>query len=282
MSLLVEDAEVTHTTKDTARSKLDTPFVYWIPGKKIGFLRIGFKIRDYYLKYLETDDFSHIEAAIPDISLMIGWCWTKLWGVREPDTYIMDPVAYFFILKLKDKALPTDYGFPHYVRVMVRRHLIKHFYKYEQTRQGDRSIRAFTYKPFPTARDVEHKIFVDDLIECVLKHLENDTRLDLWERHVSKYIAECTLRDKPISQHVIKMKYGFDVKKDREQLRFLVDFTDVTVRNYLYWVRECIPNIYGDESPQFLHQFELADEQIDLTDEENLSEYYTEMGYLRP
>jgi hypothetical protein len=283
MNQLVVDAEVTHTTKNIAltKFKFNYPFIYWVYFKNIGYLRLGFKIKDAYIKYLETDDFSHIENAVPDITLLIGWCWSKLFGEREHDPDVMDPVAYYFIFKLRDKALPIDYGFPSYVRIMIRRHLLRHFYKQEQQKGGDRSIRTFTYRPFPTARDVEHKIFIDDLKVCLLERLEHDTRLDETERKVSKYIAECALKGVKISEHLIDLKFGLNVKKDKEKLRFLVDFTDVTVRNYLYWVRKCIPNIYGDEKNQFVSIFELNDEdEVDFSDEEELKAYYAEMGHL--
>jgi hypothetical protein len=282
MSQLVADVEATPITKNTAHCKFDPPFIYWIYRKKIGYLRLGFRIRDYYRKYCDTDDFKHVEDAIPDISLLVGWCWHRLFGLREHDPDIMDPVVYYIIMKMKDKALPTDYGFPSYVRVVARRHLLRHFYKFEQSRLGDRSIRSFTYKPFPTARDVEHKIFIEDLKECLLDHLENNTRLDETERQICKYIALCSLRGDMISEHLINIKYGFSAKKNREKLKFLVDFTDVTVRNYLYWVKDCIPNIYGDEKNQFVSMFEIDEDEQDFKDEETLQSYYTEMGYLRP
>lgn len=281
MNALVVDAEAIPTIKNTAHCKFDPPFVYWIYGKNIGYIRLGFQIRERYRKYLETDDFKYIEEAIPDISLLVGWAWTRVFLHQDHDRDVMDPVVYHVIFKLTKKVVPDSGGFPNYCKLMIIRELLKCYYKAEQIKKGDRSIRTFTYRPFPTAYDVEHKIFIDDLQDCVLDYITHDTRLDENERNICRYLAVCSLKGDLPSNNLIKVKFGLNSFKDPKRLRFLVDFTDVKVRNYLYRVRESIPNLYGDDKQAYFSSFEYEEEEEDVTDEAALQNRHTQMGYLR-
>ena len=228
------------------------PFIYDVPGERRGFLPLGMKIRDYYLRWVATEDFKHVENAIPVISIFVGMGWKKIFGAREIDVDILDPVAYKIILKFIAKVIPTEHSFAFWLRTLVRRCLIRGAYKSLVPEAGDKSVRPFNYHPFMSPGDIENNIFISEMKDLLLDHIEHKIRLDVDKRLACRYLAEALMEEKMPSPLVLKTKFGIPY---REQ-QFYVDITTVIVRSELYKLRESLPHLYTNERMPFVMVFE--------------------------
>jgi hypothetical protein len=240
------------------------PFIYATHGDGRGFLKIGMSIRNHYLRWQATDDYKHVELAIPEMCAFVGWGWKKLFGGKAFDFDVMDPVVYMIITRFIGHVLPIDYSIAHWLKVLVRRNLLRNAYKTLHPKDGDRSIRSFSYRPFSVATDVEHKIFVEEMQGIILNYIEHDTRLDFNERKACRYIAEGLLKEKLPSPLVLKDKYGIPYGNQE----FYLDFAKVVMRNELYKIRSSIPFLYGSEKEPFVMEDEETHE-LEEEDQEN-------------
>jgi len=244
------------------------PFIYSRHGDNRGFLKIGMAIRNHYLKWVATENYKHVERAVPEIALFVGWQWKKIFGNKDFDYDIIDPVAYIIIFEFVKQKLPIDYSIAHWIRTIARRNLLREAYrKAFIPEQGDASIRTFSYKPFPVAADVEHRIFIEEMKEIILDYIEHCTRLDFNERQACRYIAESLIAGKRVSPLVLSSKYR--IPDDR--MKFYIDFTKVVMRNELYKIREDIPELYGSEKEPFVvefHDWRDEDEEEDAESED--------------
>jgi len=242
------------------------PFTYAEDGNGSGFLKLGMGIRNHYIRWLATEEFEHVERAIPVISLFVGWGWKKLFGFRPFDLDVMDPVAYKIIFKFAEQSLPIDYSLAHWLKVLVRRNLVRQAYKTFMPEHGDKSIRSFNYRPFAVPADIEHRIFISEMQEIVLDYVEHDTRLDFNERKACRYIAEALMKEKLPSPLVLLNKYGIEYRRQE----FYLDFTRVVVRSELYKVRDALPFLYGNEEEHFVavlddYEYEETENEEDST-----------------
>lgn len=241
------------------------PFIYASPGDGRGFLKIGMAIRNHYLRWIATNEYKHVELAIPEMSALVGWGWKKIFGGKPFDFDVIDPITYMIIDRFIKHAIPPDYGIAHWLRVLVRRNIIRNAFKTLHPEKGDRSIRDFTYRPFSVASDVEHKIFVEEMQELILSYIEHDTRLDFNERKACKYIAKVLLKEKLPSPVWLKNTYGIPYRNQE----FYLDFTKVVVRNELYKIRSSIPFLYGSEKEPFVMEYK---ESYELEEEDQEEE----------
>jgi len=228
------------------------PFIYYKEGEGTSYIWLGFQIRDSYIRWIATADFKHVEAAIPNIALLVGWQWKKLFGGKGLDLDVLDPVAYKIIFKFIEMTLPINYSMPNFLKTVARRNLIRLAYKSFIPEVGDKTIRAFNYRPFPVPADAENRMFVDDMKEIVLDYVEHDTRLDNSKRRACRYIAELMLQERLPGPIVLRDKYSIPY----EDQEFYLDFTRVIVRTELYKLRAELPFLYGNEEKPFVMEFD--------------------------
>lgn len=222
------------------------PFTYDVIDDRRSFALIALTVRDNYLKWLDTKDEKYLEAAVPDLASYVGKMWKQSIGVPM-DLECLDKVAYRFVMRFYNNGLPSDYKLPSYLWLSVRRDLIRAYYK-TYLPEGDRSVREFSYHPFMSPADIEHKIFVGEMVELLIKHIECGTRLDESERAACKYLATVIVQEKMPSPLILKSKYGIPYKNQQ----FYVDFTTVVLRNELYKLRDSLPCLYSNERKPFI------------------------------
>ncbi|MHA2066330.1 MAG: hypothetical protein ACXABY_18320, partial [Candidatus Thorarchaeota archaeon] len=224
------------------------PFIYYKEGEGRSFVYQGIVIRECYLKWIATEDFSHVEAAVKDIALLVGWQWKKLFGGKGLDVDVLDPVTYKIIFKFMEHGLPINHSMGHYLKTLIRRNLLRLAYKTVMPLEGDKTVRAFNYRPFSVPADAENRMFLDDMKEIVLDIVEHGTRLDFRKRRACRYIAELMLQEKLPSPLVLLDKYAIPYGEQE----FYLDFTRVIVRKELYKLRSSLPFLYGNEEKPFV------------------------------
>jgi len=224
------------------------PFIYDAPGDRRGITRVGFAIRDNYLRWIATGDDKFVDQAIPDIAALIGKVWRKLVSSKPMDPDFMDPVAYKIILRFHSHTLPTASLLPRFLRLTIYRDLYRQIYKTYIPDSGDRSVRDFSYHPFLSPADIEHRIFIREIQELLLDHIEFNTRVEEGKRKACRYLAETMMANKMPSPLILKKKYDIPYKEQQ----FYVDFTTVILRNELYKLRDSLPHLYTDERKPFI------------------------------
>ena len=237
------------------------PFTYDVPGDNRGFMPLGMEIRKNYLKWEATKDEKHLNTAVPLIARLIGWCWKKLFGSKALDPDVLDPVAYKIIIKFVDCELPVGFHCAHWLRTLVRRNLLRIAYKTYVPEEGDKSIRGFSYKPYMSPADVEHRIFVSEVKELLLDYIETSTRFDEDKRSACRYLAIVLMEEKMPSPMILKVQFGIPYSEQA----FYVDFTMVILRNELYKLRKETPHLYSNEREPFVAVF--GDDYNDFEEE---------------
>lgn len=242
------------------------PFIYDTWGDRRGLQRVGFAVRDLYLQWIAVADKNYLELATAEIAILIGKIWRRSIGSpMDPD--LMDPVAYKLILKFYNHKLPFDYALPMHLIMSARRDLIRLVVKPMLPEQGDKSIRDFSYHPFMSPADIEHQIFVEEMKELLLDHIENNTRVDEDKRKACRYLATTLMENKMPSPLILLKKYGIPYKEQQ----FYVDFTSVILRNELYRLRDSIPSLYNTERKPFIPPGDEDDESEKNWDTETVS-----------
>jgi len=244
------------------------PFVYDVPGDRRGFLPIGMKIREHYLRWVDTSDYKHLDSAVPLIALFVGRSWKNVFAAKQMDQDILDPVAYRIIFKYLSKDLPTEHSFAHFLRVMTRRAIVRAAYKTYIPEEGDKSIRSFTYHPFNSPADIEHNIFLKEITKLLLEHIEHNTRFDERKRKACRYLAEVLILEKLPSPLMLRDVFGIPYNEQQ----FYLDFTTVVLRNELYKIRESVPQLYGNERAPFVAVFRDEEEDDELEEAEDQEE----------
>jgi len=245
------------------------PFTYGLHrGETHSRIRLGFMVRDHYLRWFATENIKHFEAAVPLITRLVGCLWRKMfrWSLAY-DFDVLDPAAYSIILRFYKMTLPVDgYSLPSFMDVMARRQITREYNRAWVPEGDGRVVRTYSLRPFATASDVENRIFIEDLKELMFLRLATYPRLTHEEGLACCYIGECLMDGKLVSHRVLQDKYG--IPKDRQ--RTYVDIAKVVMRKELYAVRKAIPHLYGSEEVPFINMFELTDEEKE--DEEDGSE----------
>ncbi len=224
------------------------PFTYELEGDLRHFLPLGMKIREHYLLWRETDNYDHLDDAVPLMARLVGWTWKQIFGKRQIDQDLLDPIVYKIVFKFVDKTLPTQHSLAEWLRVMCRRLVVRAAYKTYIPEDGDKSVREFNYRPFMSPGDVEHLIFVEEMKELILDYIEHDTRFDVVIRQACRYLASVLMQEKMPSPWILKDKFGIPYKEQQ----FYIDFTTVVLRNELYKFRDSLPHLYGNERRPFV------------------------------
>jgi hypothetical protein len=240
------------------------PFNYTLTSDdKRGTLKLGMMIRREYIRwvFLPNEDLERFEIIVGLLSLFVARAWRMVFHGRPYDLDVMDPVVYKLAIKLYNKELTVEFSLPKYMLVASRRLLIRNMYEYRFIpKRVDRSVRAFNYTHFPTYKDVEHRVYVNDVKELLLDYLGIDTRLDEEEREACVCIAQEYLmnwENPPVG--MLMTKFGLT----RKHCLFLIDFTKVVLRSRLYVLKKDVPELFKDTSVRAAYQLEYIDDNVD-------------------
>lgn len=242
--------------KDKQSYNFIHPFVYEVRDDKRSFFRMGMQLRKLYIRWVSLEDPVDFEKAVPLICQLVGRQWHKMFGGQALDQDAADPVVYDIIDRFLKMKFTIEYSFASWLKKMVWYELVENVYKTTIPKKGDRSIREFEYKPYPSAKDIENRIFVDDMKQVFLRHLESKTRLTKEEGAACSYIGETLMKGSKPSPFVLRC--GHNISNRHHQ--FYIDFTTVTLRSLLYKLRDAIPYLYGSEHTPFIAIFELCEE----------------------
>lgn len=224
------------------------PFTYDVIGDRRGFLPLGMKLREHYLRWVATEELKHVNSAVPLICQFVGWHWKRIFGSKPMDRDVLDPVAYKVIFRYVAKTIPVEHSFAHWLRVLVRRSLIRNAYKTYVPEEGDKSIRDFSYRPFMSPADIEHNIFIGEMKALLMDHISDNIRFEEDKRKACRYLAEVMMEEKMPSPLVLKTKFGIPYSEQQ----FYVDFITVTLRKELYKLRASLPHLFTIERTPFI------------------------------
>lgn len=227
------------------------------------YIKLGLRIRGHYIHWFITEDQRHLEDAVPDVCKFVSLCWSKIFHGRPHDPDIMDPVAYKILLRMWKHKLPFNKYFPRFIKVMTTRLLLRGVYPDPPKMfipSGDKTVRAFVYKKYPSAIDVEHMVFVKEVKELVLDYLEMGTRLGDDEGRVCRYLAEeFIMRGEEPPLQPLRRALGLSSRK----AKFLSSFSKLEARRMLYQVREDVPYMFCEDHPVRVGPLEYTDDDID-------------------